>query len=90
MGAPAVPDEIKASLRAAFDGPFIAAGGFDHGSAERVLADGKADLVAFGRPFLANPDLVTRMKADAPTNAVNFDKAYTPGADGYTDYPTLA
>ncbi len=90
MGAPAVPDAIKASLRAAFDGPFIAAGGFDHGSAERVLVDGKADLVAFGRPFLANPDLVTRMKADAPTNAVNFDKAYTPGADGYTDYPTLA
>ena len=90
MGAPAVPDEIKASLRAAFDGPFIAAGGYNHGSAEQVLVDRKADLVAFGRPFLANPDLVARMKADAPMNAVNFDKAYTPGADGYTDYPTLA
>ena len=90
MGAPAVPDEIKAALRAAFDGPFIAAGGFNHGSAEQVLVDGKADLVAFGRPFLANPDLVERMKKDAPMNAVNFDKAYTPGPDGYTDYPALA
>ena len=89
MGAPAVPDEIKASLRAAFDGPFIAAGGFNHGSAEQVLADGQADLVAFGRPFLANPDLVARMKADAPMNALDMDSFYTPGAKGYTDYPSL-
>jgi N-ethylmaleimide reductase len=90
MGAPAIPAGIKASLRQAFDGPFIAAGGFDHGGAEQVLADGKADLVAFGRPFLANPDLVARMKADAPTNAVDMDTFYTPGAKGYTDYPALA
>ncbi len=90
LGAPAVPAEVKESLRQAFDGPFIAAGGFDHGSAEQVLADGKADLVAFGRPFLANPDLVARMKADAPTNAVDLDTFYTPGAKGYTDYPALA
>jgi N-ethylmaleimide reductase len=89
MGAPAVPDEIKAALRHAFDGPFIAAGGFDHGSAEQVLADGKADLVAFGRPFLANPDLVARMKADAPMNAPDMNTFYTPDAKGYTDYPTL-
>ena len=89
MGAPAVPDAIKATLRQAFDGPFIAAGGFNHGSAEQALADKKADLVAFGRPFLANPDLVERMKKDAPQNAVDFDTAYTPGAKGYTDYPTL-
>ncbi len=89
MGAPAVPAEIKASLRKAFDGPFIAAGGFNHGSAEQVLADGQADLVAFGRPFLANPDLVARMKADAPMNALDMDSFYTPGAKGYTDYPSL-
>jgi N-ethylmaleimide reductase len=88
MGAPAVPDEIKAALRQAFDGPFIAAGGFDHGSAEQVLVDGKADLVAFGRPFLANPDLVARMKADAPMNAPDMNTLYTPDAKGYTDYPT--
>jgi len=90
MGAPAVPAEIKAALRQAFDGPFIAAGGFNHGSAEQVLAAGQADLVAFGRPFLANPDLVARMKADAPMNAIDMDSFYTPGAKGYTDYPALA
>ena len=90
MGAPAVPAEIKAALRKAFHGPFIAAGGFEHGSAEKVLADGHADLVAFGRPFLANPDLVARLKADAPLNAVDMDTFYTPGAKGYTDYPALA
>jgi len=89
MGAPAVPDAIKAALRQAFDGPFIAAGGFDRASAEQALADGKADLVAFGRPFLANPDLVARMKADASLNAPDMGTFYTPGAKGYTDYPTL-
>jgi N-ethylmaleimide reductase len=89
MGAPAVPAEIKASLRQAFDGAFIAAGGFNHGSAEQVLVDKKADLVAFGRPFLANPDLVARMKVDAPMNAIDMDSFYTPGAKGYTDYPSL-
>ena len=89
MGAPAVPAEIKVALRKAFDGPFIAAGGFDHGSAEKVLVDKQADLVAFGRPFLANPDLVERMKADAPMNPPDMDTLYTPGAKGYTDYPTM-
>lgn len=90
MGAPAVPAAIKATLRAAFDGPFILAGGFDHRGAEQVLVDGQADLVAFGRPFLANPDLVARMKVDAPLNAPDMDTFYTPGAKGYTDYPALA
>ena len=89
MGAPPVPAETKAALRQAFDGPFIAAGGFDHASAEKALAAGQADLVAFGRPFLANPDLVARMKADAPLNAVDMDTFYTPGPKGYTDYPRL-
>jgi N-ethylmaleimide reductase len=90
MGAPVVPAAIKASLRKAFKGPFIAAGGFDAASAEQVLASDEADLVAFGRPFLANPDLVARMKAAAPLNAIDMDTFYTPGAKGYTDYPALA
>jgi N-ethylmaleimide reductase len=90
MGAPAVPAAIKTTLRRAFNGPFIAAGGFDAASAEQVLARGEADLVAFGRPFLANPDLVARMKAAAPMNDVDMDTFYTPGAKGYTDYPALA
>jgi N-ethylmaleimide reductase len=90
MGAPAVPAEIKAALRQAFDGPFILAGGFDHASAEKALVDKQADLIAFGRPFLANPDLVQRMKTDAPMNALDMGTFYTPGAKGYTDYPALA
>lgn len=90
MGAPPVPAELKASLRAAFDGPFIAAGGFDRAGAEQALVDEQADLIAFGRPFLANPDLVERLKADAPLAAPDMSTAYTPGAKGYTDYPALA
>ena len=90
IGAPAVPSEIKTALRQVFKGPFIAAGGFDAASAEQVLASGQADLVAFGRPFLANPDLVSRFKTGAALNAVDADTFYTPGAKGYTDYPALA
>lgn len=90
MGTPPVPASIKAALRAAFDGPFIAAGGFDKASAEQALTAGEADLVAFGRPFIANPDLVERLRRDAPLNAPDPATFYTPGANGYTDYPTLA
>lgn len=90
MGAPAVPAELKRSLRAAFKGLFILAGGFDRASAESALQAGEADLIAFARPFLANPDLVARMRADAPLNAVDMATFYTPGPKGYTDYPVLA
>ena len=90
IGAPVVPAAIKTTLRRAFNGPFIAAGGFDAASAQQLLAAGDADLVAFGRPFLANPDLVARMKAAAPMNDVDMATFYTPGAKGYTDYPALA
>ena len=89
MGAPAVPAELKAALRAAFQGPYILAGGFDTASAEQALVDGQADLIAFGRPFISNPDLVARMQAGAPLTAPDFGSFYTPGAKGYTDYPAL-
>ena len=89
MGAPAVPATIKTQLRTAFKGPFILAGGFDRASAERALAANEADLIAFGRPLLANPDLVARMQANAVLNAPDMATFYTPGAKGYTDYPTL-
>jgi N-ethylmaleimide reductase len=69
---------------------FIQAGGFDHTAAETVLKAGQADLIAFARPFLANPDLVERMRANAPLNALDMATFYTPGAKGYTDYPALA
>ncbi len=90
MGAPPVPADFKLKLRAGFDGLFILSGGFDHASAEQALLDKRGDLIAFGRPFLANPDLVARMRKDAPLNAPDTATFYVPGAKGYTDYPALA
>ena len=51
------------------------------------VENGKADLVAFGRPFIANPDLVKRLRENLPLNEVQYDKLYGGGAEGYTDYP---
>lgn len=90
MGAPPVPAGLKSRLRAAFKGLFILAGGFDRAAAEHALETGQADLIAFARPFLANPDLVARMRADAALNAIDMATFYTPGPKGYTDYPALA
>jgi N-ethylmaleimide reductase len=90
MGAPAVPAELKAQLRKAFKGTFILAGGFDGASAETALTAKSADLIAFGRPFLANPDLVARLRSGAALNAPDMATFYIPGAKGYTDYPTMA
>ncbi len=59
-----------------------------HGN-QNFQAAGKCDLVAVGRPFLANPDLVERWKTSADFNAPDMDTFYTPGAKGYTDYPGL-
>jgi N-ethylmaleimide reductase len=90
MGAPPVPADFKLKLRAGFDGLFILSGGFDHASAEKALIDKRGDLIAFGRPFLANPDLVARLRQDAPLNTPDEATFYVPGARGYTDYPALA
>jgi N-ethylmaleimide reductase len=91
MGAPAVPEKIKAALRNAFHGPFILAGGFsDAKAAENALKEDKADLIAFGRAFLANPDLVKRLQKGAALNPPDMSTFYTPGEKGYTDYPSMA
>ncbi|MGY2147482.1 alkene reductase [Pseudomonas azotoformans] len=90
MGAPPVPAKLKADLRAAFDGPFILAGGLDKAGAEQALSEGRADLTAMGRAFISNPDLVERIRQDAQLNAPDPTTFYTPGAKGYTDYPALA
>ena len=90
MGTPPVPAELKQKLRDSFSGPFILAGGFDQASAEKALAENRADLIAFGRPFLANPDLVKRFQSGAALNAPDMATFYTADAKGYTDYPTLA
>jgi N-ethylmaleimide reductase len=77
------------SLRKRFKGAYIANNGYDFELATRVLATDQADLIAFGKPFLANPDLVERLKRGAPLNAPDKATFYGGGAKGYTDYPAL-
>ena len=79
--------KLKQGLRKAFTGTYILSGGYDTARAQADLAAGDGDLVAFARAFLANPDLVERMRADAPLNPPDMTTFYTPGAKGYTDYP---
>ena len=89
MGAPPVPVSMKEAMRNVFKGKLILSGGYDAARAESDLAEGKCDLVAVAKPFLANPDLVTRWKTGATLNAPDMNTFYTPGAKGYTDYPVL-
>ena len=63
--------------------------GYDKALAEKAVDSGKADIVAFGRPFISNPDLVERLKHDAPLNELDGNRLYGGGAQGYTDYPVL-
>jgi N-ethylmaleimide reductase len=76
-------------VRPRYDGTLVVAGGYDRASGERVLQDGEADLVAYARHFLANPDLPRRFAQDAPLNDWDRSTFYGGGADGYVDYPTL-
>jgi N-ethylmaleimide reductase len=76
-----------ATLKPIFGGPVIAAGGFDGAGAEAIVAAGAADLVAFGRHFIANPDLPRRLRDGLPLNAYDRDTFYYGGASGYADYP---
>ena len=82
------PDIDHAALRKRFNGPYIANGNYGNETAGRAIAQGKADFVAFGRPYIANPDLLARYRAKAPLNEP--DGATFSGGDhrGYTDYPT--
>ena len=88
--ADGLPPVAAAQMRQFFKGRIIAAGGFDADSAEAIIAKGDADLVAFGRHFLANPDLPRRIHLKASLNP--YDRATFYGGDrrGYTDYPALA
>lgn len=81
--------KVKEIIRAEFSNTLIFCGSFDKEKAERVLEKGQADLIAFGKSFLANPDLVERMKTGAELNTPDPSTFYTPGGEGYTDYPTL-
>jgi len=71
-------------------GVWMVNNGYNRQMALEVVASGRADLVAFGRPFIANPDLVRRLKEDAPLNTLQPATLYGGGAEGYIDYPALA
>lgn len=77
-------------IRKNYGGKLIFAGGFDYDTAETWLKEGKADLIAFGRKFIANPDLPDRLRQHAPLNTDDRTTYYGGGAKGYTDYPNLA
>jgi N-ethylmaleimide reductase len=78
-----------AALRAHYSGPWMVNNGYKRDMALTAVASGAADLVAFGRPFIGNPDLVRRLREDAPLTKLNSKLLYGGGAAGYTDYPTL-
>ena len=82
---------LKAAYRAAGGkGTWMVNNGYDKAMAEQAVKDGSADLVAFGRPYIANPDLVERLRSNAPLNQPDQATFYGGGAKGYTDYPSLS
>jgi len=87
LGQPGIPAGFVPRFRAACRVPLIIAGGFDLERAQAAVDDGYADLVAIGRPFIANPDLVARYRNGWPVAAPNRETFYGGGAEGYTDYP---
>jgi len=93
-GATGGPRDIApfdyASLRRRFKQTYLANNGYDLEFASATLNEAKADLFAFGRPFISNPDLVERLKTGAPLAPLNPATLYGGGAQGYTDYPTFA
>lgn len=89
VGEHPTPDLSAAYFRSMYPGTIIVAAGYDHQRAEEALASGKADLVAFGQGFIANPDLPERFRTHAPLNKPNPKTFYGGGAEGYIDYPTL-
>ena len=86
MGAPEVSPVLKAKLKASFKGSYIMSGGYDAARANADLDAKRGDLVAFGRPFISNPDLVQKLQSGAALTAPDMSTFYTPGEKGYTDY----
>jgi N-ethylmaleimide reductase len=87
MGAPEVPMAIKQTIREKLSNTLILAGGYSKETAERDLQSGLADLIAFGKPYITNPDLVERMQHDWPIDTnYDFNSFYMPDEKGYTDY----
>ena len=89
MHNPHAPSVLPA-VRSAFAGTVIVNGGFGMDTASAAIDQGQADMVAFGMPFLANPDLVERFRTGAALNDPRFDRLYAGDDEGYIDYPVLA
>jgi len=85
-----VPENVTALVRDNYDGVLIRNGGYDQAKAEAALRSGEADAIAFGKLFLANPDLPARFAQGAPLNEWDVQTFYTPGPKGYIDYPALS
>ncbi|MBS2939559.1 N-ethylmaleimide reductase [Nocardioides sp. J2M5] len=86
-GGPELDDDYRRALRAAHPGPIVGAGGYDRAKADRLLEAGLIDAAAFGRTFIANPDLPRRLAEDLPLNPQRPETFYGGDAEGYTDYP---
>ena len=90
MGAPEVPIEMKQMIRSNFKNTIILGGGYDKARAEVDIQSGLTDLVAFGRPFISNPDFVERLRNNWPLSTdLKMDLFYSADEKGYTDYPSL-
>lgn len=81
--------DAASSFKWLFTGPFISAGGYLPDTARATVAEGKADAIAFGRPFISNPDLPERIRTGAELTRHNRSTFYGGGSEGYTDYPTM-
>ncbi|MDW6003263.1 alkene reductase [Vibrio mangrovi] len=88
LGAQAIPDGFIEKFRTTYQGPLIIAGGFDKEKAEQYLQEDKLDLVAFGQPYIPNPDLVERMQNDWPLAEADREVYYGGDQRGYTDFPS--
>ncbi len=88
--APAMPEAFRRDVRSTFSGAIMYAGRYTAQSGAALLDSGLADLVAFGRPFIANPDLPARIANDWPLNPINPATVYGGNAEGYVDYPLYA
>lgn len=86
MGSPPVSPDIKAIIRNSFKRTYILSGGYDLKTANADLAANKGELVAFGRPFISNPDLLEKLASGTPLTEADHNTFYTPGEKGYTDY----
>lgn len=81
---------VAPAIQAAFGGPIVLNSDYFADGAEAAIAEGRADAISFGRPFIANPDLPERFRRGAPLNQDDKDSWYTQGAEGYTTYPGIS